>query len=148
MSDEHILDNVLVRPIRQDESRRWDSYMRQYHYLGLRWLGGKSLRYIALLDGAWVALLGWGSAAKNCGARDGHPLYLAETFVDESRFKGICYKASNWKHVGYTEGYCRSNRRYYYHGQVKAVYIYSLCKKGCEILSGDLIPYLVSKSFS
>jgi len=46
--------------------------------------------------------------------------------------------------VGYTEGYSRSNRNYYRHGQVKAVYLYSLCKKGREILSGDLIPYDVS----
>ncbi len=71
----------------------------------------------------------------------GHPLYLAETFVDESRFKGSCYKASNWKHLGYSEGYSRSNRSYYHHGQVKAVYVYSLCKRAREILSGDLIPY-------
>jgi hypothetical protein len=172
--------------------------MSEYHYLGLKWIGGKSLRYVALLDGNWVALLGWGSAAKNCGSRDryigwsgekkykrlryllnnvrflmlpwvkqknlaskvlslnlkrllsdfeqiyGHPIYLAETFVDESRFKGICYKASNWNHVGYTEGYSRSNRRYYHHGQEKAVYLYPLCKRACEILSGDLIPYDVS----
>ena len=193
-----LLDNVVVRPVRQSEVLRWNSYMNQYHYLGLRWLGGKSLRYIAHSDGEWLALLGWSSSAKNCGAREryigwsgekkyrrlrfiannsrflilpwvsqknlaskvlslnlkrlssdfelvyGHPLYLAETFVDESRFKGTCYKATNWHHVGYTEGYSRSNRRYYRHGQVKAVYIYSLCKKGVDILSGDLIPYDVS----
>lgn len=153
------------------------------------------MRYVALMDDNWVALLGWGSAAKNCGSRDryigwsgekkykrlryilnnvrflvlpwvkqknlaskvlslnlkrlssdfeqiyNHPIYLVETFVDESRFKGTCYKASNWKHVGYTQGYSRSNTRYYHHGQVKAVYIYSLCKKGREILCGDLIPH-------
>lgn len=191
-------NKLLVRPIHQSEVLRWNRIMNQYHYLGLRWLGGQSLRYVAELEGEWLALLGWSSAAKNCGAREryigwsgekkyrrlrfiannsrflilpwiseknlaskvlslnlkrlssdfvqahGHPLYLAETFVDESRFKGTCYKASNWKHVGYTEGYSRSNRRYYHHGQVKAVYLYSLCKKGREILSGDLIPYDVS----
>ena len=198
MSDSSILDNLVVRPVRKEEVSRWNSYMQQYHYLGLRWLGGKSLRYIAHLGGDWVALLGWVSASKNCGAREryigwggekkyrrlrfiannsrflilpwvlqknlaskvlalnlkrlsrdfemvyGHPLYLAETFVDESRFKGTCYKASNWKHVGYTEGFSRSNRSYYHHGQGKAVYVYSLCKRGCEILKGDLIPYDVS----
>lgn len=195
MSGSSILDNLVVRPVCKEEVSRWNSYMQQYHYLGLKWIGGKSLRYIAHIEGQWVALLGWSSASKNCGAREryigwsgekkyrrlrfvannsrflilpwvcqknlaskvlslnlkrlsadfemvyGHPLYLVETFVDESRFKGSCYKASNWKHVGYSEGYSRSNRSYYHHGQVKAVYVYSLCKRACEILSGDLIPY-------
>lgn len=185
----------MVRPVYRTEVSRWNSLMQQHHYLGLRWLGGKSLRYIAHINGEWVALLGWSSASKNCGAREhyigwggekkyrrlrflannsrflilpwisqknlaskvlslnlkrlssdfekvyGHPVYLAETFVDESRFKGTCYKAANWKHVGYTEGYSRSNRSYCHHGQVKAVYVYSLCQRACEILSGDLIPY-------
>jgi Druantia protein DruA/DDE_Tnp_1-associated/Transposase DDE domain len=198
MSYPGIFDNLVVRPVRKEEVSLWNIYMQKYHYLGLKWIGGKSLRYIALLDGEWVALLGWGSAAKNCGAREryigwsgekkyrrlffiannlrflilpwvsqknlaskvlslnlkrlstdfecvyGHPVYLAETFVDESRYKGTCYKASNWKHVGYTEGYSRSNKRYYHHGQVKAVYLYSLYKRACEILSGDLIPFNVS----
>jgi hypothetical protein len=198
MSSASLFDNLVVRPVHKDEVSRWNYYMQKHHYLGLRWIGGKSLRYIALLDGEWVALLGWGSASKNCGAREryigwsgekkykrlfliannlrflifpcvaqknlaskvlslnlkrlssdfervyGHPIYLAETFVDESRFRGTCYKASNWRHVGYTEGYSRSNTRYYHHGQVKAVYLYSLYKRSCEILSGDLIPYDVS----
>jgi len=70
MSDSSILDNLVVRPVRKEEVSRWNSYMQQYHYLGLRWIGGKSLRYIAHLEGEWVALLGWGSASKNCGARE------------------------------------------------------------------------------
>lgn len=198
MNNENILDNLEVRPVRHEEVSQWNSYMQQYHYLGLKRLGGRSLRYIALVGEEWVALIGWSSAAKNCGAREryicwsgekkyrrlqfiannsrflilpwvyqknlaskilslnlkrlgtdfemvyGHPLYLAETFVDESRFKGTCYKAANWIHVGYTEGYSRNNQHYYHHGQVKAVYIYNLCKRANEILSGDLIPYDVS----
>jgi hypothetical protein len=31
----------------------------EYHYLGLRSLFGKTLRYVAAADGRWVALLGW-----------------------------------------------------------------------------------------
>ena len=26
----------------------------------------------------------------------GHPIYLAETFVDITRFSGTCYRAANW----------------------------------------------------
>jgi hypothetical protein len=35
--------------------------------LGLKWIGGKSLRCIAHIEGEWVALLGWSSASKKCG---------------------------------------------------------------------------------
>jgi len=34
----------------------------------------------------------------------GHPVYFAETFVDPGRFKGTCYRAANWVHLGQTTG--------------------------------------------
>ncbi len=34
----------------------------------------------------------------------GHPVYLLETFVDPSRFRGTCYRAANWMVVGQTTG--------------------------------------------
>ena len=37
----------------------------------------------------------------------GHPVLLAETFVDPSRFSGVCYRASNWVRLGFTSGYSR-----------------------------------------
>jgi hypothetical protein len=72
MSQCREFSSLEVRPIFQHELSRWNSYMRSYHYLGLKWIAGKSLRYVALLDGEWVALVGWGSASKNCGARERH----------------------------------------------------------------------------
>jgi len=33
-----------------------------------------------------------------------HPIYLLETFVDPSRFRGTCYRAANWRVVGQTTG--------------------------------------------
>jgi hypothetical protein len=33
-----------------------------------------------------------------------YPLYMLETFVEQDRFKGTCYKASNWIRVGQTKG--------------------------------------------
>ncbi len=56
----------------------------------------------------------------------GHPLYLAETFVDESRFRGTCYRASNWIFVGQTQGHAKKGNCYHYHGQPKAIYLYPL----------------------
>ena len=33
-----------------------------------------------------------------------HPVYLAETFVDPTRWRGTCYRAANWIWVGRTTG--------------------------------------------
>lgn len=35
---------------------------------------------------------------------------LVDTFVDRSRFKGTCYRAANWIHVGETRGRGRLDR--------------------------------------
>jgi len=56
----------------------------------------------------------------------GHPVYLAETFVDVSRFKGVCYRAANWIFVGQTSGSAKKGNAYLYHGQPKAVCLYPL----------------------
>ena len=45
-------------------------------------------------------------------ALHGHPLELAETFVDPSRFRSGCYDASNWQRVGRTKGFARHNGAY------------------------------------
>jgi hypothetical protein len=56
----------------------------------------------------------------------GHPIYLAETFVDSSRFEGTCYRAANWLCVGKTQGSAKKGNAYCYHGQPKAIYLYPL----------------------
>jgi hypothetical protein len=38
------------------------------------------------------------------------PLSLVETFVDTSRFAGVCYRAANWIPVGQTTGRTRQDR--------------------------------------
>ena len=43
--------------------------LREYHWLGHR-LTGQVLRYVAVLDGEWVAVVGFGSAVLSCRARD------------------------------------------------------------------------------
>jgi hypothetical protein len=67
----------------------------------------------------------------------GHPLYLAETFVDLSRFKGTCYQASNWIDVGLTKGSAKRGNRYHHHGQPKAVYLYPLHRSFRRKLTDD-----------
>jgi hypothetical protein len=36
--------------------------------------------------------------------RYGYRPLLLETFVEQGRFKGVCYQAANWVHVGHTKG--------------------------------------------
>jgi len=50
-----------VRLIREDEIPLWESYMREYHPLSLpkNSLPGELLRYVAILNGRWAALIAW-----------------------------------------------------------------------------------------
>jgi hypothetical protein len=56
----------------------------------------------------------------------GHPVVLAETFVDRSRFAGTCYRAANWVHQGATTGRSRQDRYTTLKVPVKDVYLYPL----------------------
>lgn len=56
----------------------------------------------------------------------GHPAALAETFVDADRFRGTCYRAANWIHVGETTGRTRNDVHHDIRTPVKAVYVYPL----------------------
>ena len=71
----------------------------------------------------------------------GHPVYLAATFVDISRYKGTCYKAANWHYVGLTSGYSKSGDKYYKTNRPKAIYLYPLHRRAKELLSATFIPY-------
>jgi hypothetical protein len=56
-----------------------------------------------------------------------HSIYLLETFVQPDRFRGSCYKAANWIHVGQTTG--RTRQRHVdkkVHAPLKDIYLYPL----------------------
>lgn len=179
-SFQRCLPPLIVRPIRREEAPRWRQLMRQHHYLGFERIVGEALCYVGCRAEKWLALLGWGSAALKCAARDqwigwppalqwrrlqlivnnvrflilpgchepnlasqllalnrkrlskdwqqyfGHPLLLAETFVDGSRFRGTCYRAAGWQLLGTTRGFAKCNRRYWQHGQPKLVFVHPL----------------------
>lgn len=179
-----------MRPIFREEEGLWDHLMATHHYLGFRQLVGESLKYVAIMDGRWVALLGWGAAALACGPRDewigwspelrwrrlrfltnnqrflilpgvrvknlasralalnlrrlsrdwqavfDHPILLAETFVDHTRFAGTSYRAAGWLELGETRGYGRSSaQHYFFHGQPKTVWVRPLHPAARRILS-------------
>jgi len=199
MSDS-VLDPLFVRPILRDEEPAWDELMRTHHYLGFERLVGESMKYVAVLDGQWVALIGWGTAAFKCASRDrwigwsaeqqwrrlrfiannqrflvlpnahmpnlasktlalnlrrlsadweavfGHPVVLAETFVDQARFRGTCYLAANWLPLGQTKGFGRNAGRYYRHGRPKTVLVRELRRDARGLLSAPFLsPILQGK---
>ncbi|MFO8164699.1 MAG: ISAs1 family transposase [Desulfatiglandales bacterium] len=193
--------HLVVRPINIAERVLWDTLMARYHYLGFKSLVGKSIRYVAEIQGQWVALLGWSAAALKCKPRDawigwpqviqwqrlhliannsrflillpctyipnlasktlslnlkrlskdwedihGHPVVLAETFVDPSRFAGTCYKAANWIYLGKSQGFGKSSQHYFHHGQPKAVFVRPLHKKAVRWLKEPIAhPTLIQK---
>lgn len=57
-----------------------------------------------------------------------HPVWCLETFVDSSRFKGTCYKASNWIRLGRTKGRTRQDRSHSIQVPEKDVYLYPLAR--------------------
>lgn len=68
-------------------------------------------------------------------ARYGHPVVLAETFVDITRFQGTCYRAANWQYLGTTRGHAKRGNAYHRHGGVKALYVYPLDQHFRETLT-------------
>jgi hypothetical protein len=168
--------------------------MRRHHYLGFQTIVGRSILYVALEGTRWVALLGWGSAALKCGARDrflgwtpsmreqrlhfvannarflilpdarrpnlasqvlalnlkrlsqdwqlfhGHPILLAETFVDPARFRGTCYRAAGWLEVGHTLGFGKTNRSYRHHGVPKMILVRPLAPNAVQRLVAPFPP--------
>lgn len=66
--------------------------------------------------------------------RYGHPVHLAETFVDARRFRGICYRASNWVLLGQTRGWAKCGETYRHHGDRKLVFVYPLSPHAVEFL--------------
>ena len=58
----------------------------------------------------------------------GEPIYLLETFVEKDRFKGTCYRAANWTYLGQTKGSSKRGSSHHYHGNIKDIYVYPLCR--------------------
>jgi hypothetical protein len=67
----------------------------------------------------------------------GYRPVLMETLVDQKRYKGTCYKAANWIHVGETTGRGRMDRNYARQGAaVKEIYVYPLSSRFRQELAG------------
>ena len=110
-----------------------------------RWIGWERTRREAYLDrvlnNARFLLLPWvqvrNLASKvlalaavqvpeDFAARYGTRPVLLETFVEIPRFRGTCYRAANWQHLGETTGRGKCDRTHRAALPRKAVYVYPL----------------------
>ncbi len=195
------LRKVSVRLIVAEERARFDELLETKHYLQSARLGGQSLRYVAEVDGQWMALIAFSGAAPHTKAREqkirwtprqrarrlcfvvnnsrylvlperqrypnlasrvlalclkrlnadwqqhwGHPVVLVESYVDESQYRGTCYRACGFEAVGLTAGYGRSSRDYYLeHGQPKQLYLRELRPRAMGILRQGRLPAELAK---
>lgn len=194
--EHNYLRRVSVRLMLSEERDRFESLLESRHYLHSARVGGQSLRYIAEVEGQWVALLVFSGAAPHTKAREneirwtprqrarrlglvvnnsrflvlperqkypnlasrilglclkrlnadwqehwGHPVVLVESYVDESQYRGTCYRACGFKALGFTAGYGRSSRDYYEeHGQPKQLYVRELRARAVAILRQGRLP--------
>ena len=185
-----ILKRVTVRLLRDEERLRFDQLLEQKHYLCSAQMVGRTLRYVAELDGEWVALACFSAAALHLKGREKrigwsprqrarrlgfvvnnsrylvlpererlpnlasralglclrrlsrdweaqweHPVLAVESFVDETRYRGVCYRACGFEAIGATAGFKRASRDFYEeHGEPKQLYLKELRPGGYALL--------------
>ena len=71
----------------------------------------------------------------------GHPVALAESFVDPEQYRGTAYKVSGWSQLGNTRGWKRSAVDFYeQHDRPKQVWVRELVKRACVKLRATELP--------
>ena len=122
---------------------RWIGWSAEQRARGLPWIANNS-RFLIL---PWVrvphlATHVLAQIARRIDAdwqgRYHHRIHLLETFVEAHRFRGTCYQAANWIHVGQTTGRTRQSRRQrdnQVHAPVKDIYLYPLSPDGRRALT-------------
>ena len=92
----------------------WLGWTAQQRQTQLSWLTNNT-RFLIL---PWVRvphlashLLGLVTARLSADwhAKYGHPIWVVETFVEQPRFAGTCYRAAGWRAVGLTTGRTRND---------------------------------------
>lgn len=79
------LERVRIRLIRDAELVLWNALVDEKHYLSSR-LVGRTLRYVAELDGQWVGLMSFGQCAYHLQARED---FIGWTDVQRGRRLGL-----------------------------------------------------------
>jgi hypothetical protein len=121
---------------------RWIGWTKQDRAQRLNWVVANT-RFILF---PWVHVKNLASTALSLAAkrirkdwqdRYGYAPVLLETFVEEARYRGICYQAANWIRLGVTTGRGRMDRRTQYLSTPKVIYVYPLTKDFRSFLRGE-----------
>jgi Domain of unknown function (DUF4338) len=116
----------------KQRQRNLQRIVNNARFLILPWVQVKGLASKILALSARQILRDWET-------RYGYRPLLLETLVDGTRFRGTCYRAANWIHIGQTTGRGRMDREHKAHGQaVKDIYVYPLVRDARQQLCGDL----------
>ena len=120
---------------------RWVGWSGELSYRRLHLIANNTRFVILSPPGVFPHLGSWALArmtrrlSADWQAQYGHPLLVAESFVDPGRFAGTCYRAANWQFLGRTRGYARHNGRYTQpHGRPKRLYVHPLRRDARERL--------------
>jgi hypothetical protein len=106
------------------------SIVNHSRFLILPWVRAKGLASKILAHSARHMPHDWQT-------RYGFRPLLLETLVDAARFRGTCYRAANWIHLGQTSGRGRMDREHKAHGEaVKEIYVYPLVHAARQRLCG------------
>jgi hypothetical protein len=70
----------------------------------------------------------------------GHPIWLAETFIDSARFAGTCYRAAGWIPLGETRGFGKRRHGYCPHGHPKTLFVRPLHPDAARLLAAPFSP--------
>jgi hypothetical protein len=106
----------------QQRQRNLQSIINHGRFLILPWVRVKGLASKILALSARQMPYDWQT-------RYGLRPLLLETLVDAERFRGTCYRAANWIHLGQTSGRGRMDREHKAHGEaVKDIYVYPLVR--------------------
>ena len=127
---------------------RWIGWPAEQQFQRLHLIANNS-RFVILTPGrvhnlaSRVLGLSLRRLSQDIQAVHGYPVFLAETFVDVSRFVGTCYRASNWRSLGLTRGFAREpggSARWRHHGQPKEIFVFELTDAAAEALSRTEVP--------
>ena len=78
-------------------------------------------------------------SAQRIGEEGVNRVTAATEIMSKERFKGTCYRASNWQLIGTTAGRGRNDRSTAYALRVKDVYVYPLVKNYRSLLGARAI---------
>ncbi len=114
--------DLFIRWTREQRLRNLHLVVNNARFLILPWIISKNLASMILAIISKTLPTLWEK-------RYGYRPVLLETFVETQRFRGTCYKAANWKHIGTTQGRGKLDTKNKHPLPVKEIFLYPLHKQ-------------------